>query len=127
MLDTTFINLNGRIFSNQQVAEPIEKVDGFFEKQAAGVLLKNIKGEVIAFIANGLRRKESPFLVSAKFVEKAGAIRYQWSLCSMMDKFFNAVPEGELYPDRQLKKVLDRDISIAVEMLYGKVHSGIAI
>jgi hypothetical protein len=124
---TTIINLNGRKFLNKKSVETNEQCDGSFEKKSNGVLLRDTKGEVIAFIANGLRRKESPFLVTARLVEKSGAIRYMYSLCGLMERFFNIIPEGEYYSDRKLEKTLDNDTSAAVEALYGKVFSGIAL
>jgi hypothetical protein len=123
----TIINLNGRKFLNKKSVETNEQCDGSFEKKSNGVLLRDTKGEVIAFIANGLRRKESPFLVTARFVEKSGAIRYMYSLCGLMERFFNIIHEGEYYSDRKLEKTLNNDTSAAVEALYGKVFSGIAL
>jgi len=127
VLTNEIINLNGRKFLNKKSAKTSEQCDGSFEKKSNGVLLRDAKGEVIAFIANGLRRKESPFLVTARHIETSGPIRYMHSLCGLMERFFNIIPEGEFYSDRTLEKNLKSDTSAAVEALYGNVHSGIAM
>jgi hypothetical protein len=100
--------------------------DGYFEKKPNGILLKDRSGVVIAFVANGLKHRESPFVVSASFVERLQQVRYQFALSSNMDKFFNTVVDGEFYPNRNLKRHLENDASQAVKSLYGKVFSGIA-
>ena len=125
--NTTSINLNGRKFFHATPERSDEHYDGFFEKQPNGILLRDTTGKVIAFVANGLRRRESPFVVSAGFVDRLQQVRYQMALSSIMDKFFNIVLDGEFYPNRELKQNLEQDTCIAVKALYGNVFSGIAL
>ena len=118
------INLNGRVFRPINSAL-LTQCDGTYEKQLDGVLLRNESDKVIAFLVNGHRHRESPFLVTARYQEATKRVHYQLARSSIDDKFFNTVLEGEFYPHRPLKNKLDEDAIQAVKQLYGRVYSGI--
>jgi hypothetical protein len=107
------INLNGRVFRPINSAL-LTQCDGTYEKQLDGVLLRNESDKVIAFLVNGHRHRESPFLVTARYQEATKRVHYQLALSSIDDKFFNTVLEGEFYPHRPLKNKLDEDVILAV-------------
>ena len=82
---------------------------GYYKKTRNGIQLLDMKKNIIAFIANGIKRKEQPFIVSATRTEKG--IRYSYSLSSNMEHL-----EAE-----------DKELGEVVDSLYGEVYSGIAL
>jgi hypothetical protein len=82
---------------------------GYYKKTANGVQLMDMQKNIIAFIANGIKRKESPFIVSA--TRTSEGIRYSYSLSDNMEHL----------------KASQDELSKVVGSLYGKVFSGIAL
>ena len=82
---------------------------GYYKKTVNGIQIMDMQKNIIAFICNGIKRKESPFMVSATRTSKG--IRYSYSLSSNLEY---------LEPS-------SKELSGVVSSLYGKVYTGIAL
>ena len=82
---------------------------GYYKKTVNGIQLIDMQKNIIAFIANGIKRKEQPFIVSATRTSKG--IRYSYSLCSNMEHL----------------QASDKELSNIVDSLYNEVYTGIAL
>jgi len=82
---------------------------GYYKKTKNGIQLLDMQKNVIAFIVNGIKRKESPFIVSATRTSKG--IRYSYSLCTRLEYLEPSAKE--------LAKI--------IESLYGVSYTGIAL
>ena len=82
---------------------------GYYKKTRNGIQLLDMQKNVIAFIVNGIRRKESPFIVSATRSQKG--IRYSYSLSSNLEHL----------------KCNNECLGNIVKKLYGSVYSGITL
>jgi hypothetical protein len=82
---------------------------GYYKKTINGIQLLDMQKNIIAFIANGIKRKESPFIVSATRTSKG--IRYSYALSSNMEHL-----QGS-----------NKELSDIVDSLYGTVYSGISL
>ena len=82
---------------------------GYYKKTVNGIQLMDMQKNIVAFIANGIKRREQPFIVSATRTSKG--IRYSYSLSSNMENL----------------QASDKELSDIVNSLYNEVYTGISL